>query len=407
MITRIILLLGLVVIHPLSAGPAIEADVCVYGGTSGGVIAAVQATRMGKKVVLVEPGRHLGGMTSGGLSAVDIGDPRSVGGLAREYFTRLVARYGKQLNWGEPFRGNGGPATGGAYSIEPHVAETVFDEMTREAAVIVLRKAQMTRVSRTGPRINALHLADGRTVRARMFIDTTYEGDLLAAAGVSHTLSREGNARYGEQYNGIHYTEKYRPRIDHERPGVNGRVPGGQGVWDRDFPLDTYVVKGDPTSGLLPLINPGEPGRPGDPAPGVMAYCYRLCLSTAEDRLPIDRPPGYDPSRYELVARFIEACLAIGDNMDLRWFSKHDPLPNEKWDFNTATFGGNLPGASWEWPEASPARRAEIAREIENYHRGLFHFLATDPRVPAGVKRDLARFGLPRDEFMDNGGWPH
>jgi hypothetical protein len=126
-------------------------------------------------------------------------------------------------------------------------------------------------------------------------------------------------------------------------------------VWDRDFPLDTYVVKGDPTSGLLPLINPGEPGRPGDPAPGVMAYCYRLCLSTAEDRLPIDRPPGYDPSRYELVARFIEACLAIGDNMDLRWFSKHDPLPNEKWDFNTATFGGNLPGASWEWPEASPA----------------------------------------------------
>ena len=384
-----------------------EFDVCVYGGTSGGAAAAVQAARMGKRVALVEPGRHLGGMTSGGLSAVDIGDPRSVGGIAREYFTRLVASYGKTLKWDQPFRGKGGPATGGAYSIEPHVAERVFDEMVKEAGAIVLREARLKSVKKDNARVTELTMDDGRVIRAKMFIDTTYEGDLLAAANVSYTLTREGNAQYGEHYNGIHYTDKYHPRIDHLKPGSNGRVPGGQGVWDRDFPLDPYVRKGDPSSGLLPLVNKGKPGIHGEPAPGVMAYCFRLYLSTADDRLPIHAPPDYDPKTYELVARFIEACLAIGDDMDLRWFSKHDPLPNQKWDFNTATFGGNLPGASWEWPEASYDRRVEISQEIENYHRGLLYFLANDPRVPQKVKNDVARFGLPTDEFTDNGGWPH
>lgn len=384
-----------------------DADVCIYGGTSGGVAAAVQAARMGKRVVLIEPGRHLGGMTSGGLSAVDIGDPRSIGGIAREYFTRLVEKYGEQLNWDQPFQGRGGPATGGAYSIEPHVAEQVFVEMTRDAGVTVMREARLASVTTSAVRIMRLRLQDGREVRAKMFIDTTYEGDLLAAAGVTFTTIREGNTKYGETYNGIHYSPKYQPRENHLKPGTNGRVPGGQGVWDRDFPLDPYVIRGDSTSGLLPLVNPGDPGQPGQAAPGIMAYCYRLCLSTAADRLPIRPPPDYDPGHYELVARFIEACQGIGDDMDLRWFSKHDPLPNQKWDFNTATFGGNLPGANWTWPEASYDQRTVIAKQIESYHRGLLHFLATDRRVPVKVRNDMARFGLPRDEFTDNGGWPH
>ncbi len=279
--------------------------------------------------------------------------------------------------------------------------------MVREAGVVVLRNARLASVKKEGTRIGELTTEDGRTIRAKMFLDTTYEGDLMAAAGVSYTLMREGNAKYDEHYNGIHYPDKYKPRTNHLKPGINGRVPGGQGVWDRDFPLDPYVVKGDASSGLLPLINEGEPGTPGEPAAGVMAYCFRLCLSTADDRLPITPPADYDAERYELVARFIEACQAIGDDMDLRWFSKHDPLPNQKWDFNTATFGGNLPGASWEWPEASYDRRDEIAKEIENYHRGLLHFLATDPRVPEKVRQDMQRFGLPKDEFPDTGGWPH
>jgi hypothetical protein len=393
---------------PLAAAEIETADVCIYGGTSGGVVAAVQAARMGKRAVIAEPGRHLGGMTAGGLSAVDIGDPRTVGGIAREYFSRLVASYGKQLQWDRPFESaGGGPATGGAYSIEPHVAERVFHDLVREAQVPVHCNARLASVTKDGARITEFATEDGTVFRAKMFIDATYEGDLMAKAGVSYTLQREGNAKYGETYNGIHYGEKYRPRTNHPKPGPHGRVPGGQGIWDRDLPLDPYVVPGDPTSGLLPLVQAGEPGVPGEPAPGVQAYCYRLCLTTAPNRLPIAPPPNYDPRRYELVARFLAGCLAMGDDMDLRWFSKHDPLPNRKWDFNTATFGGNLPGASWEWPEASYQRREEIATEHEHYHRGLLHFLATDPRVPEKVRAEMNRFGLPRDEFTDNGGWPH
>ncbi|MGV3757309.1 MAG: FAD-dependent oxidoreductase [Verrucomicrobiota bacterium] len=391
------------------AAETITADVCIYGGTSGGVSAAVQAARLGKKTILVEPGKHLGGMTSGGLGAVDIGDPRSVGGIAREYFTRLVATYGQTLVWDKPFESKvgGGPATGGAYSIEPHVAEKVFTDMAKEAGVTVYFNARLAKVQKQDARITEFTTEDGRTFRAQMFIDTTYEGDLMVKAGVSYTVMREGNAKYGETYNGIHYTEKYQPRTNHGKPGANGRVPGGQGVWDRDLPLDPYVIPGNPASGLLPLMQAGDPGTPGDPAPGVQAYCYRLCLTTNANRIPITAPPGYDPKRYELVARSIEGCVKLGDDMDLRWFSKYDPLPNGKFDFNTATFGGNLPGMNWEWPEASYKRREQIAKEHENYHRGLLHFLATDPRVPEKVRADVKRFGLPKDEFQDTGGWPH
>jgi hypothetical protein len=364
---------------------------------------------MGKTVVIAEPGRHLGGMTSGGLSAVDIGDPRSVGGIAREYFTKLAATAGVTLAWDKAFESKaGGPATGGAYAIEPHKAEEVFNNMAREAGVKVHFKARLSSVKKDGPHITEFATEDGTIFRAKMFIDATYEGDLMAKAGVSYTLMREGNAKYGETYNGIHYAEKFLPHTTYSQPGENGRLKGGQGVWDRDFPLDPYVVKGDPTSGLLPLIQVGDPGTPGEPAPGVQAYCFRLCLTTnPANMIPITPPSDYDPRRYEIVVRFIEACLANGDAMDLRWFSKHDALPNDKWDFNTATFGGNLPGASHAWPEASYAQREKIAKQHEDYHRGLLHFLATDARVPEQVRKDMQRFGLPKDEFTDNGGWPH
>ncbi len=403
-------LLALSFIASTCAAEVIESDLCVYGGTSGGVAAAVQGARMGKSVVIAEPGRHLGGMTSGGLSAVDIGDPRSVGGIAREYFTKLAATVGVTLAWDKAFKGDGGggPATGGAYAIEPHKAEQVFTDMAKEAGVKVHFGARLASVKNDGARITELVMENGDIFRAKVFIDTSYEGDLMAKSGVTYTLMREGNAKYGETLNGIHYTEKYIPRTNHLKPGPHGRVPGGQGVWDRDFPLDPYVVKGDSKSGLLPLINEGDPGKQGDPAPGVQAYCFRLCLTTnPANMIPITPPSDYDPKRYEIVARFIEACLAIGDDMDLRWFSKHDPLPNDKWDFNTATFGGNLPGASHAWPEASYTQREKIAMEHENYHRGLLHFLATDPRVPEKVRKEMQRFGLPKDEFTDNGGWPH
>ena len=204
----------------------------------------------------------------------------------------------------------GGPATGGAFAIEPHTAERLFDDLAREAKVPVHFHARLAAVRKSGARITELVTEDGTAFRAKMYIDATYEGDLMARAGVSCTLLREGNAKYGETYNGIHYAEIYKPRRDHKKPGPSGRTPSGQGVWDRDFPLDPYVVAGDPNSGLLPLVQAGEPGVPGDPAPGVQAYCFRLCLTTANDRLPIAPPPDYDARRYELVVRFIDACRA-------------------------------------------------------------------------------------------------
>lgn len=400
-------LFSTVALTTAEANKIITADVCVYGGTSGGVVAAVQAARMGKNAIIVEPGKHLGGMTAGGLSAVDIGDPRTVGGITREYFTKLAATVGRKLEWDKPFKSKGGPATGGAFSIEPHKAEALFNDFAREAKVKLHFGKVLAAVRKDKARITELVAEDGTIFRAKMFIDATYEGDLMAKAGVSFTLMREGNAKYGETLNGIHYAEKYRPRTDHKKPGENGRTVDGQGAWDRDLPLDPYVVPKDPKSGLLPLVQAGEPGIHGEPAPGVQAYCYRLCLTTNANRIPIAPPPNYDAKNYELVARFIAGCIALGDDMDLRWFSKFDPLPNGKFDFNTATFGGNLPGASWEWPEASDARRKQIGKDHENYHRGLLHFLANDSRVPVKVREEMKRFGLPRDEFKDNGGWPH
>jgi hypothetical protein len=205
-------------------------------------------------------------------------------------------------------------------------------------------------------------------------------------------------------------TEKYKPRTNHAQPGSNGRVKGGQGVWDRDFPLDPYVVIGDPkTAACCRWSTKDEVGKQVIPRP----VCRPIVTAFASPRtrptcLPITPPADYDPKTYEIVARFIEACLQNGDDMDLRWFSKHDALPNDKWDFNTATFGGNLPGASHAWPAASYTEREKIAKKHENYHRGLLHFLATDQtHCLRRCARTCSASVCPKMSFTDTGGWPH
>jgi len=356
-----------------------EADVCVFGGTSGGVAAAVTAARLGRSVVIVEPGRHLGGMTSSGLGVTDIGPHgrEYIGGVSREFYRRVGAKYGKAEEvW-----------------FEPKVAEQVFDEMVAEAGVAVVFGEGVVAVAKSGGHLTELTTTAGRVVRARMFIDATYEGDLLAAAGASWTMGREPNAMYGESLNGVRTPT----------PLVAGRR------------IDPYVVPGDPTSGLIALVRPGPAAAPGTGDALLQAYNFRLCLTNVPaNRVPIEPPPGYDPARYELVARYIQSGPAPGkpasrpeawvldDLIDVQQL-----IPNGKTDINAGSpVSTDFHRGNDGYVTATAEQRSAIAREHESYIRGLLHFLRTDPRVPANVRGEMTTWGLAADEFADNGHWP-
>ena len=385
-----------------AAERSIEVDFCAYGGTSGGVIAAVQAARLGKSAMVLEPGSHLGGMTSGGLSWTDVGNSdrvAAVGGMAREVYERIGAHYGQkpgtafdaptqaaQVKLGVDFE------KPPSLAFEPKVAEQVFVEMAREAGVAVRTGQRLAAVRKEGARIRELVMESGLVVRARMFLDATYEGDLLARAGVSYTLGREANAQYGETANGI------------QAPATNPRA----GKFE--VPTDPYVKRGDPSSGLLPYLLVNEPlGTPGTADRRIQSYNFRVCLTDDPAiRIPLARPEGYAAANYELVARWIEARQAAGEKLTLRSFLKYDPLQNRKFDFNNRwPISTDFIGGAHDYPEADNAGRARIIREHEAYLRGFFHFLATDPRVPREVRDEMSRFGLCKDEFTDNRGWPH
>lgn len=356
----------------------ISTDVCVYGGTSGGVVAAVQAARMGKRVVLAEPGGHLGGMSSGGLGWTDFGGKTGkaeIGGLAREFYRRVGRHYGRDEE----------------FTLEPHVAERVFDDWVKEAGVTVLRHQRIASVEKEGKRVRAIFMEDGTVCRASMFLDTTYEGDLMARAGISHTLGREANSQYDETLNG------------QQRPATNPRA----GKFE--VRLDPYVRPGDPASGLLPLLlQSGTLGEPGTADRLVQSYNYRVCLTDREaNKLPLT-PADYDPADYELLARWIEARAARGEKLTLSSFCKYDPLPNGKFDFNNRwPISTDYIGGASNYPEASFTEREAIARRHEDYLRGFFHFLATSQRVPETIRREMQAFGLCKDEFVRHGGWPH
>lgn len=379
-----------------------EYDICVYGATSGGVVAALQADRMGKSVVLLEPYQHVGGMTASGLSALDVGNPATIGGIAREYFVELAARYGKQLKFENYFA-----HTGGDFVIEPSGAEKLFLEHIEASNIDLFFDKKIVSAKKDGANITSVTMLDGTTFRAKVFIDATYEGDLMARAGVSCTTTREANSKYNETGNGFSL-KKYRPSIYWGVPGENGRRADRKGIWDRDIPISPYIDPTDKNSGLLPTIKPYSREQDGQEAPGVQAYCFRLCMTdNPANRTPITRPANYDPWNYEIQRRFIQACVLQGDDMDMRWFTKLDRLVNDKWDFNTATFGSNIPGLSWDWPDADWDRRQELYDYQRDYHLGLLYFLANDPVVPEKLQNQVREFGLCKDEFVDNGGWPY
>lgn len=366
-------------------------DVCVYGGTSAGIIAAYTAKKAGKSVLLIEPGKYLGGMTTGGLGATDIGNKYAVTGLGKDFYRRIGSYYNKFEQW----------------TFEPHVADQVFADYIREADLNIIKNHQLITVKKNGEWITEITVqhseapssATNQTIRARMFIDCTYEGDLMARSGVSYTLGRERSSQYGERYNGVQLSDYH-------------QFPDG---------ISPYKVPGDPSSGLLWGVSsePLQPTGSGDKK--IQAYNFRLCLTQDKTNfIPITRPASYNPEQYELLLRTL-----IKEN----WKSIHSSLrheklpdgsiqihhgggfliknmPNGKTDFNN--FGGfstDMIGMNYDYPEADYATRKKIWQAHEDYTKGLLYFLGHDERVPAHIRQEMQSWGYAKDEFKDLGGF--
>jgi len=395
----VLLAMWLAVVGPAPAAePEPEHDLVIYGGTSAAIAAAVQARRMGKTVVVVSPDRHLGGLTSGGLGWTDSGRKDAIGGIAREFYGRVWRAYQRPeaWRWQQPAefgnRNQSPPGkdgdSGTMWVFEPHVAEQVFEDLVAEHQIPVRRDAWLNRAPGQGVlmhqgRIAAITTLDGATYRGRMFIDATYEGDLLAAAGVAYHVGREANSVYGETWNGVQVGV-----LHHKH-------------WFQK-PVDPYLIPGDPKSGLLPRISAEPPGEKGAGDRKIQAYCFRMCLTDHEpNRIPFPRPNGYDPAQYELLRRVFAAGWR-------EQFGKFDRIQNHKTDTNNhGPFSTDDIGMNYDYPEASHERRREIIAEHVQYQQGLMHFMANDPRMPEDVRRAMAKWGLAKDEFVDNGGWPH
>jgi hypothetical protein len=382
----------LVALLILLAAPAFPAqplyDLVVYGGTSAAITAAIQARKMGKSVIVVSPDTHLGGLTAGGLGWTDSGNKAVIGGLSREFYRRVKRHYDRPEAWVHQrpeeyklYRRE----EDAIWAFEPHVAEAVFEAWIKEAGVPVIRDVWLDRakgVTKKGQRIVSITTLDGRTYAGRMFIDATYEGDLMAAAGVSYTVGREANSQYGETLNGV----QTRRAVSHQFTNK----------------VDPYIIPGNPASGLLPRIHDQEPGEEGGADKKIQAYNFRLCMTNVPaNRMPFEKPEGYDPRQYELLLR----DLGAGSR---HVFGKFDPVPNGKTDTNNhGSFSTDNIGMNWDYPEASYERRKDIIREHERYQKGYYYFLINDERVPSDVRGKMSEWGLAKDEFRDNGGWPH
>jgi predicted metal-dependent phosphotriesterase family hydrolase len=373
-----------------------KADIIVYGGTSAAITAAVQSAQMGRSVVLVSPDKHLGGMSSSGLGFTDTGNKEVIGGLARKFYQLIYDHYNSAASWNWQKKsdygnkGQGNPAIDGEkrtmWIFEPHAAEEAFEKMISGAKIQVFRDEWLDRgtglVKENGSIISIKTLS-GKTFTGKIFIDATYEGDLMAASGVKYVTGREANTIYNENWNGV-------------QAGV---FQHGHYFKDK---LDPYKVPKNPASGLLPCISSESVKKNGTGDEKIQAYCYRLCLTqNPGNKVPITRPERYDATQYELLARLSAT----------RWnefFGKYDPIPNLKTDVNNhGPVSFDNIGMNWDYPEASYERRREILKEHESYQKGLLYFMATDLRIPENVRETMNKWGYAKDEFTDNGNWPY
>ncbi len=347
-------------------------DVVVYGATAGGVVAAVAAAREGARVALLEPGRHLGGMTSGGLGRTDHGRRETIGGYSLEFYQRVGRHYGEPVTW----------------YFEPHVAENVLREMIREAGVGLFfdhRLRQEDAVRTKSGRIQAIVLENGEVFRGKVFIDASYEGDLMARARVSYTWGREGVAEYGEPLAGVRPKDR---------------------AHQFDFPVSAFDAARKPLADIQ--ITPR--GDLGVADRKVQAYNFRLCLSSdPENQTPYPKPAAYQPGRYELLGRYIDGWTRLdGAAPRMNNLFIVSNLPNRKADINNrGPVSTDHIGASWAYPEAAYDQRARIWQDHIDYTAGLFWFLANDPRVPAPLQGEIRGWGLCADEFHGTRHWPH
>jgi ribulose 1,5-bisphosphate synthetase/thiazole synthase len=348
-------------------------DICIYGGTSAGVIAAYTAKKAGKNVVLIEPGNHLGGLSSGGLGYTDIGNKFAVTGLARDFYRRIGKHYGKFEQW----------------IFEPHVAEETFQFYIKKGNVDVLYDHRLVKVSTQQAQITEIIIentstptpATNQTIRAKIFIDCSYEGDLMAVAHVSYVVGREANEQYNETYNGVQLLDKH-------------QFPDG---------IDPYRIPGKPESGLLWGISPEVLQDQGSGDKKVQAYNFRICLTDdPNNRIAITQPEDYDSNRYELLIRLLQ----MDPNRRFNQILKPDLMPNRKTDINNnGPFSTDMIGMNYDYPEADYARRKQIMKEHENYNKGLLYFIGHSKRVPRHLREEMLRWGYPKDEYQDNGNW--
>lgn len=373
-----------------------EADVIIYGGTSAAVIAAVEVSQSGKSVIIVSPDIHLGGLSSGGLGFTDTGNKSTIGGLSREFYHRVWLHYNDSSAWEWQKHSEYGNKGQGTVAIdgknrtmwifEPHVAEQVFEDFIAENNIQLYRDEWLNRnngVVKTDGKITSFTTLSGKTFKGKIFVDATYEGDLMATAKVSYHVGRESSATYGEEYNGI------QTGVLHHQHWFRGNI-------------SPYIIPGDPTSGLLSGISAEQPGEYGAGDNKIQAYCFRLCMTDNDaNRVPFPKPENYDSAQYELLLRMFETGRRD-------WFNKFDPIPNKKTDTNNhGPFSSDYIGMNYDYPDGSYERRQEIIQEHRDYQSGLLWFVANDPRVPEGIRTKMATWGLAKDEFTDNGNWPH
>ncbi|MEP6626426.1 MAG: FAD-dependent oxidoreductase [Ginsengibacter sp.] len=351
-------------------------DICVYGGNSAGVIAAYKAKQMGKTAVLIVPEGHVGGLSSGGLGQTDIGNKQAIGGISREFYKRLGNIYGEEEAW----------------KFAPSTASKVFADYIKEAGIPVIYNKRINKVVKKNTNIESVNLVNtygkekgNQIITAKVFLDCTYEGDLMALAGVSYTVGREDNSVYDENYSGFQLPAYHKQSGFHQFP--DGVSP--------------YKAPGDASSGLLWGISNQTPELMGKGDKKIQAYNFRICLTdSVANQIPITRPKDYDPEKYELLVRLFAAQPSMRKIGDYFIWSL---MPQRKTDINNrGGFSTDMIGANYGWPEATFEDRRKIFNEHVSYTKGLLYFFVSDPRVPDSLRQFVSKWGYPKDEYINN-----